>query len=907
MASRRAKQLLYWVLLLCPAWQVFGQYHPPIRLFNQELLGPKPQVWDMAQASDGSMGFATGNGLVLFDGVNWRLIPVPGGQTLRAVAYDSTRKAWLAGAYHQWLSLNENENALLSQKPSSQRREEWWQAIGDPTRPGEVYWQTFSQLFRQNPDGKAQPIKLPGTLQLVHCIRDTLFVPLIEEGLHFVSGDTVWPDPGAESAKNLQIIGLAQGAQPGQILIATRDQGLFLLTSGKLSPWGKDLQVKGAQAVALNGMLGLKDGSVALATVRDGVWILAPDASLRYKIDEQLGLPDNSIISLFEDRASNLWVSTEQGLALIPTASALRLAALDRGSITDFCFQGCDPPLLSSNRGLYEYLPDGSTRAITEVETFVWHLASGSGATVVGTNSGTYMLDASRSLRKIGSQPGGWAWIQITENLAYAGTYNGLERYEKSPGQSWQSSGKIPGYNGPISQLQVDPHCPDWLWAVHPQEGLYLLKVGESSLDLQRPAWAETAGIGTLLPPAEAQPELQYANAEGLWTFSSEGFTRKPGSAGLRYPLPGKDMALGLFADRLVLYFRDSADSLTYRVRPKMDRPAVELLSENEVAVALEPGLALIDLSVSSHAESKIPVEVSLRRIGNLWECRLAQPRYSEIPLFKVWLEGVESEPSQWSPQGSYSYSVLPQGAYILRWKSDDGQQGQLSWTVPPRWYQTAWAYAIYISLLVLAFFGVRSYYRQRLQRQQRLSDLERERQLQAERLRARAAALESEVELSNRQIALSKLELQVRENDLASRTKELARSTLELARQNEALLQIREAIEPLPKSGDLGKMKRQLSRIIEEQLGDEGDWAYFHEHFNVVHAGFLQRLHQDYPDLSPGDLRLAALLRMNLPSKEIAPLLHLSLRGVENKRYRLRRKLQLGSEVNLTDWIMSY
>ena len=62
-----------------------------------------------------------------------------------------------------------------------------------------------------------------------------------------------------------------------------------------------------------------------------------------------------------------------------------------------------------------------------------------------------------------------------------------------------------------------------------------------------------------------------------------------------------------------------------------------------------------------------------------------------------------------------------------------------------------------------------------------------------------------------------------------------------------------------------------------------------------------------DFPDLTPGDLRLAAYLKMNLSSKEIAPLLNISVRGVENKRYRLRKKLELPEEANLTEFIMNF
>ena len=61
-----------------------------------------------------------------------------------------------------------------------------------------------------------------------------------------------------------------------------------------------------------------------------------------------------------------------------------------------------------------------------------------------------------------------------------------------------------------------------------------------------------------------------------------------------------------------------------------------------------------------------------------------------------------------------------------------------------------------------------------------------------------------------------------------------------------------------------------------------------------------MKNLKNRYPDLTPGDMRLCAFLRMNLASKEIAPLMGISVRGVENHRYRLRSKLGLEHDENL-------
>jgi len=60
------------------------------------------------------------------------------------------------------------------------------------------------------------------------------------------------------------------------------------------------------------------------------------------------------------------------------------------------------------------------------------------------------------------------------------------------------------------------------------------------------------------------------------------------------------------------------------------------------------------------------------------------------------------------------------------------------------------------------------------------------------------------------------------------------------------------------------------------------------------------------HPDISPKELKLAAYLRMNMSSKEIATLMNITTRGVEISRYRLRRKLNIDRAQNLIDYILS-
>ena len=100
-------------------------------------------------------------------------------------------------------------------------------------------------------------------------------------------------------------------------------------------------------------------------------------------------------------------------------------------------------------------------------------------------------------------------------------------------------------------------------------------------------------------------------------------------------------------------------------------------------------------------------------------------------------------------------------------------------------------------------------------------------------------------------------------------------------------------------------EMIKPVIKIIDKNLNVNSDWELFQEAFNNADKDFLKHIKSLHPNLTPNDLRLCAYLRLNLTSKEIAPLLNISYRSVEVKRYRLRKKIDLPHESSLTSYIL--
>jgi DNA-binding CsgD family transcriptional regulator len=143
---------------------------------------------------------------------------------------------------------------------------------------------------------------------------------------------------------------------------------------------------------------------------------------------------------------------------------------------------------------------------------------------------------------------------------------------------------------------------------------------------------------------------------------------------------------------------------------------------------------------------------------------------------------------------------------------------------------------------------------------------------------------------------------------EMVHRDKELANQTMDLIRKNKFLGRIKEDLEKLKSSGTDGNLKDKITSVItkiDKDIDHKKQWEVFETAFDEVHEDFLSRLKTQHPSLTPKELKLCAYLRLNISTKEIAPLMNISVRGVEICRYRVRKKLNIDRDQNLTSMII--
>ena len=152
------------------------------------------------------------------------------------------------------------------------------------------------------------------------------------------------------------------------------------------------------------------------------------------------------------------------------------------------------------------------------------------------------------------------------------------------------------------------------------------------------------------------------------------------------------------------------------------------------------------------------------------------------------------------------------------------------------------------------------------------------------------------------RKESIASFENEKLQQDIDNKNRELAASTMSMIKKNQFLNKIKNDLMKAETDINVNK----VIKTIDNNLNNQDDWKFFEEAFNNADREFLKKIKSIHETLTKNDLKLCAYLRLNLSSKDIAPLLNISLRSVEIKRYRLRKKMELTHNEGLTEYILS-
>lgn len=134
---------------------------------------------------------------------------------------------------------------------------------------------------------------------------------------------------------------------------------------------------------------------------------------------------------------------------------------------------------------------------------------------------------------------------------------------------------------------------------------------------------------------------------------------------------------------------------------------------------------------------------------------------------------------------------------------------------------------------------------------------------------------------------------------------KELASQTLHLVQKSTFIQELKENLEKIKSSPELFKIEfRRLILLLKKERAEDKDWEVFKSYFSEVHNNFDDKIRQINDTITEKELRLASFLRMHLSTKEIASMLNVLPESVLKSKYRLKQKLNLDKETDLTEFL---
>ncbi|WP_323788975.1 tetratricopeptide repeat protein [Psychroserpens sp.] len=140
---------------------------------------------------------------------------------------------------------------------------------------------------------------------------------------------------------------------------------------------------------------------------------------------------------------------------------------------------------------------------------------------------------------------------------------------------------------------------------------------------------------------------------------------------------------------------------------------------------------------------------------------------------------------------------------------------------------------------------------------------------------------------------------------EIEFKKKELASQTLHLVQKSTFIQELKENLEKIKKSPELFKVEfRRLVMLLKKESAEDKDWEVFKSYFSEVHNNFDHKIKAIAEDITEKEIRLASFLRMNLSTKEIASMLNVLPDSVLKSKYRLKKKMQLDKDDDLTQFL---
>ncbi|OXA75444.1 hypothetical protein SAMN05444397_101551 [Flavobacterium aquidurense] len=889
---------------------------PFVENYNKSNYQGDNQIWNVVQGKDNAMYFANNHYLLRYDGVKWEKYTLPNKTIIRSILIEGDRI--YSGSYKefgywyrkdgkmQYVSITKNLR-LFDEKDN----EEIWKIF---RFNGSLYFQSFNDVFIYN--GKhIQKIKFPFLISYCFVVDQNLYVASVAKGTFKMNGPRIANPKGWNVLKNCVVHAIEK--YQNKTYIFTQKKGIFTVEKEGLKPWNNPLN-EILKSSTINVGKFTKNNKLIVGTGNRGVFIYDFKSDTYKNIDRKNVLMNNSILSVGFDKENDLWLGLDNGIAHVEINSPISIFYDNSGVLGSVYSVATTNKgyLIATNHGVFEF-DSGKFKMMPNTQGQAWNITEINNKYIIGHNDGTFSYD-NGSLLKINNISGGWNLSKSSINNNYfQSTYSGVVVYD-NPSDLTQKK-VIKDLSKPIKY--VAQNKKNEIWAADNYRGLYrvvyddnfktkkvenitqqskikndfgvkIFEFRNEILFLINNSWYTYNSISNKLEENELFNQ-NFKNVSDIINIDEDHFMvlqdgilyhiKATGNKFLWNIIQAKyykgklindNLRIFKHANHYLLNLDDGFISLQLKYENKQN-PSVKIESFNEG-----------DL-VPNDSKIKYNTELQINVISGIYGA-------SKPNLFYKLDNDKEFIPVL---NGLIVLNNLSSGSHTVKVYKHDGANydtvANFDFSVAKPWYFSFWMILLYLLIIGAVLFF---YYKwNKLRYMQKL-------RLQAEELKHQREILEMELKAEN-ELNMQEYQKHILELELQTKSSEVAGKSLSIAKQSEMIENIQNILDS---EKDFNKLKSEIKKAIKINEVNKHEWEIFETNLNQIHNEFIINLSKKYPNLTPKDIKLCVYLKMNLSSKEIAPMMNISFRGVELHRYRLRKKLSLSQEENLSKFLLS-
>lgn len=929
--------------------------HHFIDNFSELALGQGGQTWDIGVYDDDLVFFANKDGVYRYDGNMWTVQSFNNGLDARAVYPDRKHGRIYISGINEFGYISPDERGFMKYTCLSDSIGEdrltgnMW---GIYNHNGMIFVQADQNILRIN-GNRHSVISSAVKLDCSSMINGVLYLGT-EQGLKMLVGDAILTAHGTDELRGKRIRGILP--YDDRLLIVTVNSGIYIYDGRKLSKFDVAADFTRNNEIFCAAITGKR--YLALGSIINGVAVVDLATGRMTTYDQSLGLQDNTVLSLAFDRRGDLWVGLDNGIDRInltdPVTKLISPGQRIGAGYAAITHKG--KIYLGTNRGLYYCDAPTGDNSISRLRSVgnnygqVWGLTELDGRLFCLHDRGLLEVEG-ETARHIEGLTGVWLLMPVEgrDDLCYAGTYAGISLLARSDKGDWSLAGIIGNLDESVYNMAQDAN--GYVWFFKSAVGAVRLKI-----DLEKMCVTESKayGIEKGLPSvnnvsiSEIDNNIHFATPEGAFIYDAKGDTivrdtpleKRIGTQNLLKVWRDNDYIYALTPREIIRCSMNLAEDIRrLPVIPEHARPlnlCVAMFAVDDTTmiypnysgftiynfgkrseVTVDETAGAISHIMMKNAEDSVIVSDSfadgrkalhISHRNNSVVIKFSAPdRY--LSIIRGYSYRLNDEP--WSAPSMNTvkeYTNLDGGDYVFKIKTllIDGREqiSSVSFEVEHPWYKRVWFIFLVLIICIATAMSAFIVVRRRINsRQQKLiSDKDAV-------IARQKAEFESIDEMKDRKI--DELEKENLHKELEHKSQEIINLLLSVSNKNEALISIKEELKNISGAlkGDAATRKSLmiLQSSIEASLESGNVLERIENEFNLVHNNFIKNIRSRYPSLTTNELLLCAYIKMNLATKEIAPLMNMSVRGVETIRYRMRKKLNLEREESLTDFLNKF